>query len=60
MNTPSDKSPEQLAREHRLAAKLRENLKRRKVQARARADDAADGTIAATPQRLNGPPDSDS
>ena len=60
MNTPPHKSPEQLAREHRLAAKLRENLKRRKVQARARADDAADETTAATPQRLNGPPDSDS
>jgi len=31
------KSPETLAREQRLAAKLRENLKRRKNQARARA-----------------------
>jgi hypothetical protein len=36
------KSNEQIAREHRLAAKLRENLKRRKEQARARAED--DGT----------------
>lgn len=33
------KSNEQIAREHRLAAKLRENLKRRKEQARARAQD---------------------
>ncbi|WP_169749442.1 hypothetical protein [Devosia geojensis] len=32
------KSPETLAREQRLAAKLRENLKRRKGQARARAE----------------------
>ena len=31
------KSDEQKAREQRLAAKLRENLKRRKGQARARA-----------------------
>ncbi|MFC0010770.1 hypothetical protein [Devosia nitrariae] len=31
------KSPETIAREQRLAAKLRENLKRRKGQARARA-----------------------
>jgi hypothetical protein len=31
------KSPAELAREQRLAAKLRENLKRRKLQARARA-----------------------
>ena len=30
-----DKKPETLSREDRLAAKLRENLKRRKVQARA-------------------------
>ncbi|MEJ5977266.1 hypothetical protein WG901_11505 [Novosphingobium sp. PS1R-30] len=29
------KKPETLSREDRLAAKLRENLKRRKVQARA-------------------------
>jgi hypothetical protein len=31
------KSEQQKAREQRLAAKLRENLKRRKVQARVRA-----------------------
>ena len=31
------KTPAELAREQRLAAKLRENLKRRKLQARARA-----------------------
>lgn len=30
-----DKKPEALTREERLAAKLRENLKRRKAQARA-------------------------
>lgn len=32
----SEKKPGQSAREERLAAQLRENLKRRKVQARAR------------------------
>ena len=32
------KTPAELAREQRLAAKLRENLKRRKGQAKARAD----------------------
>ena len=35
------KSPETAAREHRLAVKLRENLRRRKEQARARAAGAA-------------------
>jgi hypothetical protein len=33
------KSDQQKAREQRLAAKLRENLRRRKVQARARSGD---------------------
>ena len=37
------KSDEKAAREHRLAAKLRENLKRRKGQAKARA-----GAVPAT------------
>jgi hypothetical protein len=32
------KTPATIAREQRLAAKLRENLKRRKGQARARAE----------------------
>jgi len=40
------KSKEQIAREHRLAAKLRENLKRRKEQARARARDD-EGAVSA-------------
>jgi hypothetical protein len=40
------KSNEQIAREHRLAAKLRENLKRRKEQARARARGDEDGGAA--------------
>jgi len=35
------KSDEQAAREQRLAAKLRENLKRRKQQARLRQDGEA-------------------
>jgi hypothetical protein len=37
------KSPETTAREHRLAAKLRENLRRRKEQARARASEPGQG-----------------
>ena len=36
------KADEKAAREQRLATKLRENLKKRKGQARARADSAAD------------------
>jgi hypothetical protein len=46
------KSPETLAREQRLAAKLRENLKRRKGQARARAEadaQAPGGQVPAAP-----------
>ncbi|MBU8543077.1 MULTISPECIES: hypothetical protein [Roseomonadaceae] len=39
--TPPVKSAAQLAREARLAAALRENLRRRKAQARARADQPA-------------------
>jgi hypothetical protein len=42
------KSDEARLREQRLAAKLRENLKRRKGQARARAD--ADAQAPASPQ----------
>ena len=38
------KADEKAAREHRLAAKLRENLKRRKGQARARAGAVPDET----------------
>ncbi len=40
------KSPAEIEREQRLAAKLRENLKRRKAQAKARAA-GADATTAA-------------
>jgi len=40
-NSPMSKSDEQAAREQRLAAKLRENLKRRKQQARLRQDGEA-------------------
>ena len=39
------KSEQNQLREQRLAAKLRENLKRRKDQARARAQDAGSGTV---------------
>jgi len=42
------KSPATIAREQRLAAKLRENLKRRKGQARARAE--ADAQAPSEPQ----------
>jgi len=44
----AEKSPAQRQREQRLARQLRENLKRRKAQARARA-----------PQRRNDPPTTD-
>ena len=45
------KSDEAALREQRLAAKLRENLKRRKTQARARADrDALAPKAAAAPE----------
>ena len=37
---PPAKTPAQLAREAKLAAALRENLRRRKAQARARAEEA--------------------
>lgn len=60
MNKSFDKSPEQLAREHRLAAKLRENLRRRKVQAKARAEPLPDEAEPDSAARLNGAPDSDS
>jgi len=43
---PMSKADEKAAREQRLATKLRENLKRRKGQARARAG-AASGSPAA-------------
>ena len=44
MATQMSKSPKTTAREHRLAAKLRENLRRRKEQARARALEPGQGT----------------
>ena len=45
-----EKKPEALSREERLAAKLRENLKRRKVQARALDDGGNDEANAALPK----------
>ena len=39
------KSQETVAREHRLAAKLRENLKRRKGQLKARADSEREAPV---------------
>jgi hypothetical protein len=47
------KTPAELQREQRLAAKLRENLKRRKLQARARA--AAPEAPAESAQSANSP-----
>jgi hypothetical protein len=41
MKSPS-KSPEELSKDERLAAALRENLKRRKAQARAKEDQVHD------------------
>jgi hypothetical protein len=53
MSKPSQPSPEQAARAERLAAQLRENLKRRKQQARGRRAEAGaaipSGTSAAEP-----------
>ena len=46
--TPARRA-EQAARDKRLAAALRENLRRRKEQARAREDDAAEGPGAPDP-----------
>ena len=46
--TPA-RQAEQAARDKRLAAALRENLRRRKEQARAREDDAAEGPGAPDP-----------
>jgi len=46
------KSEQAILREQRLAAKLRENLKRRKTQARARADrDALAPEAPAAPEQ---------
>jgi hypothetical protein len=47
------KSDQAKAREQRLAAKLRENLKRRKGQARARSESGGDG-VATAPQTIQG------
>ena len=41
MGKPPEKSTERLAREKRLADALRQNLRRRKAQARARAEGGA-------------------
>ena len=43
---PMSKSDEARSREQRLAAKLRENLKRRKVQIRARVGADAQAPVA--------------
>ena len=48
--TPSRRA-EQAARDQRLAAALRENLRRRKEQARAREDTAAERTGAPDPDQ---------
>jgi hypothetical protein len=45
------KSEQAKQREHRLAAKLRENLKRRKGQSRQRTADSVEG-----PERVSAPP----
>jgi hypothetical protein len=51
MAEPPAKSTDQLAREKRLAEALRQNLRRRKAQARARADtQAADKPPAKSPK----------
>jgi hypothetical protein len=53
MSTPNDK----LSREERLAAKLRENLRRRKAQARALgATDAPGGAPGDAPGALSDEP----
>ncbi|MGK7865839.1 hypothetical protein [Falsiroseomonas sp. E2-1-a20] len=46
---PPPRTPAQQAREARLAAALRENLRRRKAQARARADVPPDPPEKAKP-----------
>jgi hypothetical protein len=48
------KAQRQAAREERLSAALRENLKRRKAQARARARIGGDGA-AAQPENADAP-----
>ena len=45
-----DKPPRELSREERLAAKLRENLRRRKVQARQLEGDDTPALPKATPK----------
>ena len=46
MTKTGGKAQQQAAREERLSAALRENLKRRKAQARARAQIGGDGEAA--------------
>ena len=53
LSQPTSSRPT-LSREERLAAKLRENLRRRKAQARAQGPDAAQTPPAADPEP--GPP----
>ncbi len=48
------KADEKAAREQRLATKLRENLKRRKGQARARAGGAAEAVTKSSASKPDG------
>lgn len=56
MSKEQHPSPEQAARAERLAAQLRENLKRRKAQARGRrnSDAAATGGEKTAPEEREG------
>ena len=54
VNAFMSKSDEAKLREQRLAAKLRENLKRRKAQARARSESDAHAPEAAGKPRVGG------
>ena len=47
------KAPRNAPRKDRLAAALRENLKRRKAQAKGRAGEAGEGTEPEAPQAPN-------
>ena len=55
MTNPT-KARAKAAREARLRAALRENLKRRKAQARGRVGHADEPKIAAPGSKLGGPP----
>jgi hypothetical protein len=51
----SEEPRKNMSREERLAVKLRENLRRRKAQARAAADDAGDSDAAMATESLPNP-----